>query len=346
MRTSRIKTTVWALLLTVAVGTTADGSLLTSYTFQGHGNWSIDAVGGNDTPVGTIEAFVPVGSTVQKAFLYSTTWGDSVTPSVTFAGQNYSGGLWTALGLLGNGLQAFRAEVTNQVALAVGGGNANRFSFQIDSESPNGQVDGEGLVVVYSNALDLFRSIILLDGSSSPAGDTATVNLAAPLDLTQAGFEAQLSLGIGFGFQGDGQYSNVDIDGRRLTSAAGGQDDGIGENGALITFGGLDDSLSNPLDPDAIANNDPRFDDELYNLALGNDANANPFLTQGSTSFTIRTSNPSNDDNIFFTGLNITAIASIGPPPNVPEPSSLAIAASGALFGCVTFFRRRSRKNN
>ena len=51
-----------------------------------------------------------------------------------------------------------------------------------------------------------------------------------------------MSLGISFSYQGCCQYSMIDANGQRVTTSAGGQDDGEAANGALITVGGLDDS--------------------------------------------------------------------------------------------------------
>ena len=53
-----------------------------------------------------------------------------------------------------------------------------------------------------------------------------------------------------------------------------------------------------------------------------------PFLTVGLTTITIDTDNPSNDDNIFFAGINITAVAGVNQPPptaGVPEPMSVIV---------------------
>lgn len=59
---------------TFLVAFSAEAALLSSYQFNGKGNWSIDGVGGNRSPVGTISANLPLGSTVEKAFLYSITF--------------------------------------------------------------------------------------------------------------------------------------------------------------------------------------------------------------------------------------------------------------------------------
>lgn len=327
-----------ALLLGVglAIGTNVNATLINNFQFNGNGNWSLDAVGSNSTPVGDLTAIVPVGSTIEQAFLYSSLFTSS-TPTVDFDGTTYGPAEFAPLGATA-GLQAWRADVTSQVAAKVGGGSASPFTFSILSENPNTQIDGEVLAIVYSNPAEAERTIAFLDGFSATTGDSTAVNLADPLDTSSPGFEALLSLGIGFGFQGTGMNSNVDINGRRLTSSAGGQDDGIGANGGLITVGGIDDDPGNPDDPLAAASGDPRIDDELYNLALGNSADATPFLLDGITVIDIDTINPSNNDNIFFLGLNITAEAGVnqpppgpGPTPSVPEPFTLSLMGLGLL---------------
>ena len=116
----RIILSVAVLALTLAVGT-AQASLSKTYQFNGKGNWSLDAVGSNDTPVGDISAIVPVGSTVEKAFLYSSIWNTAISspilPIVDFDGTIISGPSWTNLGTAifplfpAGGLTAFRADV-------------------------------------------------------------------------------------------------------------------------------------------------------------------------------------------------------------------------------------------
>ncbi len=293
----------------------ANAALLNSYQFNGNGNWSLDAVGGGNTPVGNIDAFVPVGSTIQRAFLYSSLTANFV-PTVNFDGTTYSGASWTNLGSTSVGLTAYRADVTAQVAAKVGSGSASNFIFSVLSEANNSGTDGEALAIVYSNPNEAERTIAFLDGFTNPAGDTTSVNLSSPLtsaQLTDPNFEALLSLGIGFSFQTNGtqQFSTVNINGTRLTSAAGGQDDGTA-SGGLITLGGIGDSPTNPLDPLARPTN-PRSDDELYSLKS--------LLAAGNTQIRIDTTNPSNDDNIFFAGINITARAGVNAPPPPPLPT-------------------------
>jgi hypothetical protein len=326
--------------LALALCSNAHANLASAYQFFGNGNWSIDAVGGNNTPVGTLQANVPVGATVEKAFLYSSLFtlsGSLAVPSVTFEGTTYSGGAWTSLGTYapqpgpnpGFLLGAYRTEVTSQVATLAGGGSGSLFNWTINSENPNGNIDGEVLAIVYSLPSEPQRTIAFLDGFSTSGGDTTTVNFAAPLTAAQLADPMLMSLGIGFG-AGGSQFSTVDINvaGNRLTSSAGGADDGSVANGALITAGGIGDNPANPANPNS--NSSP--DDELYTL--------NSFMSQGITSFDIRTQNPSLDDNIFFAGLNLSAEADVIPPNNgVPDPASTLMLLGLAISGLVGYRR-------
>jgi hypothetical protein len=332
-------------------------SLSLNYQFNGKGNWSIDATGSNATPVGTVQASVPVGATVEAAFLYTALWGegpdfgDSIPPlvSVDFAGNLLTLSDYVYLGVNTGAatrddpfpLEAYRADVTSIVQAAVGGGSASLFDFPVNTENPTDNIDGHVLAIVYRDPSEVERTIAFLDGSSDSLGDAFQVSLDVPLgDPTAAGFEALLSLGIGFSFQGKTQVSQVDVNGRRLTSSAGGQDDGFGEDGALITAGGIGDSFLNPPDPNASPAS-PRSDDELYNLAFGNAFDPSPFLKAGDTDIRIRTFNPSRDDNIFFAGFNITAKGEVIVDPTVPEPSAVGLLGM-ATVGLLLRGRRRS----
>ncbi len=190
------KTILVGALMTACSSSLSFGSLMSSYQFNGNGNWSLDAVGSNNTPVGTVSAIVPVGSTVVKAFLYSTLYDANTIPEVSFEGTTYSGTDWTDLGANGF-LKAHRVDVTSQVASLIGGGSASPFSFTVNSENPNSLIDGEVLAIVYSNPNEAERTIAFLDGFSASTGDTTTINLADPLtalQLADPNFEALLSL--------------------------------------------------------------------------------------------------------------------------------------------------------
>src|ERR1700689_3944276 len=115
---------------------TSRAQLSPFYTATGDINWSISGVGSNLTPVGNLQANVPVGSTVVAAYLLSSTYTAGPTPNVTLGTTTYSGAQWTALppDATETGLQAFSANVTAQVQAAVGGGSATPFFFS-DTEN-------------------------------------------------------------------------------------------------------------------------------------------------------------------------------------------------------------------
>lgn len=288
-------------------------SLTSNYTFVGKGNWSLDGVGGQSTGGGTISAAVPDASRVEAAFLYGTTFNGGTVNSVGLArgDDEVTVGDFTALGVTAGSeaLQAYRADITAFVREAIGVGDAASFDFNLSDIVGSG-VDGFTLVVIYSNSNESTRTISLLDGFSDPGGDAFSLDFAEAVDTTLPGFEAQMSLGIGFGFQGTDQFSTVTVGGRQLTNSAGGADDGAEANGGLVTIGGLGDSTANP-DPSAPPNGDDRIDDELYDLAQGNSADATSFLANGATGISVATANPSNNDNIFFAGFNITAVVAV-----------------------------------
>jgi hypothetical protein len=323
----------------------ARAQLTPSFTWSGNGNWSLDAIGSNNTPVGNVLADVPLGSTVVKAFLYSSIYNNSTTspqvPNVTLGGTTYSGSDWTQLPPDSSVtvLDAYRTDVTAQMQAAIGGGSATPFSFVVNENTNNDGTDGEVLAIAYSNPADPAVTIAFLDGSLSSTGATTQIHYASPLTGVGSGFSEQMSLGDGFSFEDGGvqQYSEVNVNGRRLTTSAGGDDDdvgggadGSGYNGDLITVGGIGDSTANPADPFATPTTN-RSDDELYDLGQGDAANSTPFVSNGDTSTTITTVNPSDNDNIFFLGLNITAVATVSN--GVPDTASTAALMALGLAG-------------
>jgi hypothetical protein len=311
-------------------GTSASGALTSSYEFNGRGNWSIDGngFGFNDT---TILARVPSGSFVEHAYLYASTSFDFGPPPILLDGTTYSGLAWTDLGTNGvAGLRAYRTDVTNQMRSAIGTGGGSQFGFPVTKAGagPTLNIDGIVLAIVYSNPQESDRNIAFYDGFV-PASGTVSHTFPKALHLSAASFEALVSLGIGFSTGGRPQHSTVDVDGRRLTSAAGGDDDG--PNGDLITVGGIGDSPLNPPDPFHVDRPFDYYDDELYNLALGNSLSATPFVAPGQTQLSLFLNNPGDhDDLIFFTGLNTVM--------EIPEPAecwmALIVSCGIAMLGC------------
>ncbi len=279
-------------------------------TFRGKGAASTDGLGQNAAG-GTVQANVPAGSTVVRAYLYGTYFfanpPDQTQRTIQLDSTNVQ------LAFLPNSepgpccqLATARAEVTNQVKAKVGAGGGIT-NFAINSDPSN--LDGVALVVIYANNSLPETTIAVLDGGSKQTGDTTTFNYASPINPSASGFFTTLALGSGFSFQGGGppshtcgggQFSTVDVNSQRLTSCAGNFDDGLGGNGGLITVGGVGDSLTNPADPNSSNTGE---DDELYNLK--------PFLKSGDTQLSIKTTNPSGDDNLFLAVVQTSARAAV-----------------------------------
>jgi len=320
--------------------------------------------------------------TVKAAYLYNTTFaGSLVSPGLTtLATLGVTGGIpnQVTLSLLPGatptpiGLYTYRADVTSIVAPLVNGAPA-LIRIPVASIGNPGS-DGLALVVVFSSpGLDPRQSVAILDGGQAGNTGPATVGgvggftttafgLSAPVDKTIPNFNAVLSLGIQFSDQDVlghlcgqdpkfAQFSIVNVNGTRLTSCAGGADDGALMNSALITVGGVGDSTANPSDPFCQAGNPncSTTDDELYGIA--------GFLNQGDTQVQLRTINPSNDDSIFLAILQLTGAVCQGcpppctgadcppppPPPGVPGPATLILLGTGllALIAASRLFRKR-----
>ena len=275
---------------------------------------SVDAAGSNSGPASIGVNKKTATSTVRSAFLLAASTGfsgDTIPDgSLLFQGAGIS---WDTKVPSGIFSENYLADVTSIVKPVVDAAAAGIINLTVDEGAITLAVDGEVLAVVFDDSSQTAtHSIVLLFGAQATAGDTFAVTLAQPIDPTAAGAVADFGLGISFGYQVSGvdlrQYSIVEVNGQRLSTSAGGQDDcrdGITTgNGCLITAGGIGDSNANPPDPFATPTN-ARSDDELYSLL--------PFMTNTATSISVFTQNPSNDDNIFFAYFDLSAAGIVGP---------------------------------
>ena len=254
---------------------------------------SIDGFGSTSNS-GNIQANIPANSTIQRAYLYSTSiWDLSPVNGVTFNGINLSLSSASVLAPDNNLATTVVWDVTSIVASSLTEGLQN---FSIVE---NGDNDGSVLVIAYRNPSTENVTSIILDGELSTAGSVVQLNFSSPY----TGGDVLISIASSFSRQPSGQTTDIDVttnstNNRRLTSSAGGQDDGQGADGALITVGGIGDSPTNP-GPFDDPFDGPLIDDEYYNLALGNSASPTPFLVPGDTFVRLNTVNVSDDDNVF-----------------------------------------------
>jgi hypothetical protein len=184
----------------------------------------------------------------------------------------------------------------------------------VEQDTPS--INGTVLVVIFNDPNQgADNSVILLFGDQAPGGEIFRVNLGSPIAANTSRLD--MGLGIGHSFQGQlgtDMVNLVDVNGQRLTSSAGGEDDGIAEDGGLITVGGFGDQSSNP-DP-LTGSTGLRTDDELYDLR--------PFVSAGDREIQVFSSNPTDDDNIFFsyfvTSVPAALVEAVVANPQVPIP--------------------------
>ena len=266
------------------------------------GRVSLSTVGMvSDGPAENYTVQKPSGATVRGAYIATATTGGTsyqlLTP-VTLDGVSVPIENATS-----NSISSYNyfADVTSEVKHKIDAATSGSVSFAYgEPDGPN--VDGSILYVIYDDPnIAADQTVTLMFGSLATAGDKYEVNLARPISLSDPNLRLGMSLGISYSYQSGGsqQYSIIDVNGSRLSTSAGGEDDGRGYNGALLTVGGQGDSEANPTDPYATPTS-PRSDDELYNLK--------PFVHDGDQAISVKTSNPSHDDNI------LTAAFVMNPP--------------------------------
>jgi hypothetical protein len=290
---------------------------------------SIDGLGTNNPAGGPIRVEKSnAGETVRAAYLFAaTTGGSEYAPENGDVTLNGNGLEWEPTHTIpttpGVGAYNAVANVTSIVAPIVDAAPTGLVDLTVAEGEKTYSYDGEILAVILEDpAVNEARSLTLLYGAQEATGDTFHVGLAEPIDLAEPGFALNLSLGISYGYQPAGQYSIVEVNGKLMTSSAGGQDDceekysatpdwAACGNGELLTVGGIGDTTEDPPNPqatdetceNAAGEGAPRCDDELYSLL--------PFVATGESTISFFTDNPSDNDNIFFGALEVHGGAAV-----------------------------------
>ncbi len=275
---------------------------------------SVDAAGSNSASHEIISRKPAHDAVVVKAFLMAaaSNSGEINSGDITLDDNviNWSSGVYNSIGSYSRFFHTVLADVTHIVKPKSQGSAHRTVKFTLKELADNTKIDGEVLAVIYhvpSLSDDEKHTVSLLFGGQRLAGDRFELSLSESIDPTKNRSLAHMGLGISYGCQGPTgcagvQYSTIDVNGKRLSTSAGGNDDGEGANGALITAGGHGDAFGNPSNPYALPANN-FTDDERYNLK--------PFLIPHSKKIVVDSNNPSNDDNIFFAWFELSAAARI-----------------------------------
>ena len=175
---------------------TASADLIPAGIFNGNVGLSIDAVGSNSTPVGNIQAEIPVGASIVQAYLYA---AGTPFPWYLNSPQNTADYNGAGISLSGTGITNFdtivgatalpgrpdignwftgRADVTQliQDLVAADPLNASHSWSYVEGAALNNRIDGAVLAVVFDEPGLPEGSVVLLDGGQNTNGETTTVN--------------------------------------------------------------------------------------------------------------------------------------------------------------------------
>ena len=304
-----------------AVATTPALPATTSWTNAGlqemvrfAGPISVSIDGAGFATSGTLQVDKPANSTVIAAYLTSAVTGSSTVPGVTLNGTAVTFS-HTATGTIGTTFVNHFADVTSIVKSTIDAAAAGIVDITVAEGVEAARNEGQSLIVVFDDPAKPASSVIIMFGASKTTGDSFSFSFPAITDLNAQ--IPTLSLGIGYSYQASNnrsQQSDIKLSTSSNTTlqtislTAGGQDDGAGANGALLTVGGVGDS---PALPGLNPNDD---DDELYGLAS--------FLAVGDTTLTLNTRNASGNDSLFlsvlyFQGVSVTGAVTVGSAPVV-----------------------------
>jgi hypothetical protein len=339
-----LKGTGWLVVAALAVFAwvgDAGATLTVLNTFTGNELVSTDGCG----TIGAtciLMSDIQAGSTIQAAFLYSSTHSLAVPPVLPNPnGITLSQGgatitpLFIPLGVNDGFLQAWRADVTSFVQANANLGSLTTWRVTEGEKSP--VLNGEALVIVYSNptAQPGTHTIAILDGFAPSTGDTVKIAFTA----LPVGFTAHMFLGDGFSFDGPdpkapddiSQTSTITVNGMALTTVAGHCDKAEGAScgdSNLFTMGSSNAGpKTDPFTPFPCNGlGCVGSDHEAYDLGT--------ILKVGDTSATLTTiNNILLDDNIFLEVFDLSVTSEIipPPPPGVPEPGTLLLLGAGLI---------------
>ncbi len=298
-------------------------------TVSGSVSLSVDAVGTNDPAGDLVTIEKPAGATVRNAYLLAASTG--FTNYEPQDGDITLGGIaidWDPARTMTNGISSVNvfADVTGNVRNAIDDAEPGPVRFRVAEGSRTFSIDGAILAVIFDDPnVDVPATVVLAYGAQQVTGDR--IRLVRPTTVPTEDVEVRLGVGISYGFQPSAQDNQVNVNGTRISTSAGGQDDGQGANGALITVGGTGDDPANPTDPFArgSAPDCPRCDDEYYDLQ--------PFLAAGPISeLELTTVNPSADDNFFFASLEVVGATATWTPSQSRNPLVVLHGITGSYL--------------
>lgn len=285
-----------------------DAALQEMFAVHGNIHYSIDGLGINGDRDGQIQVEKAAGDDIVAAFLMAATEDVSAAPTdLTLNGQTVEFTHSATETASGFNFTNYFADVSALIGDDVANAEAGILDFAVNEGVSNATIEGTALVVIFANDDAPSASFVLNFGTANPLGDTFSLNY----DALTAPQTDNLVMSIGSAYSyGSSQGSTMSVNGNDVADKAGHFDDcedfvsgeEIEDNwtcndGALITVGGIGDSIANPtLGGDWASTSD----DELYSLS--------PFVTVGDTAVTVTTLNASVDDNIFFAGFYLEDI--------------------------------------
>ena len=203
---------------------------------------SVDAVG-SDLSFGTVEVSKPAGGVVKKAYLAVAATGGYARPfedgDVRIEGHGViwentirnNVGSWNAL-----------ADVTAYVESTINAAPPGPVLIDF-AETHSDLVDGGVLAVVFETpAASPDNYVALYFGAQAQRADSFFVDFPSPVPADFSGARYEMGVGISYSLQSrdsSDQYTIIDVNGRRLTTSAGGPDDGSPSPGALVSVGRL-----------------------------------------------------------------------------------------------------------